>query len=226
MSQFDRTIALINEDNFNKLQNANILLVGIGGVGGSVLEALVRSGFKNITIVDSEKIEETNLNRQIYTNMKNIGENKIKEAINYCNNIAETNLIGIDLFVNKDSIFSLNIKNFNIIVDCIDYVEGKIALYKEALKYGKIIISSCGTARKLDPTQIIYTQLDKTKNDRLAKKLREECKKENIDASKIDVITSLEQATESGTKPLPSMMMVPTAAAMAIVYKIVDKLIK
>ena len=78
---FTRLISLIGDDNLKKIENTKILLVGIGGVGGFTLEALVRSGFKNITIIDGDRIEESNLNRQLITNQDNIGKNKIDEAL-------------------------------------------------------------------------------------------------------------------------------------------------
>lgn len=77
---FDRLIPLIGEENLKKIKNTNILLIGIGGVGGFTLEALVRSGFQNITIIDGDTIDESNLNRQIITNNKNIGNLKGEEA--------------------------------------------------------------------------------------------------------------------------------------------------
>ena len=225
-NQFDRTIKLIGESNFSKIQNSKIFIAGLGGVGGSVLECLVRSGFENITICDFDNFDETNLNRQILSNLDNFCEKKVIEATKRALLINKNVKVQtIATKISKSAIDTLPLENYDYVIDCIDNVEGKICLFEKCLKFNKIIVSCCGTAKRLDPTKIIITKLSKTVNDRLAKKLRDECKKNGIDSSKINVVISTETPVVTNSTELPSMMMVPTAAAMAICYFVIKTII-
>ncbi len=213
---FDRLLKLITKEDLEKIEKANILLVGVGGVGGFALEALVRSGFLNITIIDGDKIEESNLNRQIITNINNLNNKKALEAQKRALSInPDLNIKAKDLFLTKDN-FKENInENYDYIIDACDDINIKIALIKYAQEHNNKIITCLGTARKLDIKGIKVTKLNKTFNDPLAKKLRELLRKENITLN-IPVVFSEANAikTEEG---LGSAIFVPGIAGLTLV---------
>ena len=142
MNEFDRFKLLIGEKSFNIIKNKRILIVGVGGVGGYVLETLARSGIENITIIDNDIIDITNLNRQIISLNNNVGSNKVdvaKERILKIN--SKANIKPIQAFLNKDNISILGELKFDYIVDCCDTIETKILLIKYCLKNNiKIIL--------------------------------------------------------------------------------------
>ena len=142
MNEFDRFKLLIGENNFNIIKNKRILIVGVGGVGGYVLETFARSGIENITIIDNDIIDITNLNRQIISLNNNVGSNKVdvaKERILKIN--SKANIKPIQAFLNKDNISILDEFKFDYIVDCCDTIETKILLIKYCLKNNIKIIS-------------------------------------------------------------------------------------
>ena len=132
---FDRLIPLVGSTNLEKIKNTKILLVGIGGVGGFTLEALVRTGFLNITIIDGDIIEESNLNRQIITNQENIGNLKVKEAINRYTSInSEINIKTIDVMLTKDNFKEYINEYYDYIIDACDDLAIKVELVRYARK--------------------------------------------------------------------------------------------
>lgn len=187
---FDRILPLLGEENFKKIQNSKILIVGIGGVGGIALEALVRSGFKYITIIDYDVFEVSNLNRQIISTYNSIGKNKVivaKEKMESINKDVVINAINI--FLDKNNI--KDIGTYDYIIDTCDTVETKLELYKYAKEKDIKIISSMGMGNRVDLNKIEITSLNRTINDPLAKKIRYLCKKKNIETN-IKVIASQE----------------------------------
>lgn len=187
---FDRILPLLGEENFKKIQNSKILIVGIGGVGGIALEALVRSGFKYITIIDYDVFEVSNLNRQIISTYNSIGKNKVivaKEKMESINKDVVINAINI--FLDKNNI--KDIGTYDYIIDTCDTVETKLELYKYAKEKDIKIISSMGMGNRVDLNKIEITSLNRTINDPLAKKIRYLCKEKNIETN-IKVIASQE----------------------------------
>ena len=218
---FDRIISLIGIDKFNELQSKKILIVGCGGVGGYTLETLVRSGIKNIDIVEFDKIDETNLNRQIITNYENIGNSKSEEAKKRALSINPNVNINIyEIFLDENNINEILSNNYDYIIDACDTVNTKIELIKNSINKNIKLISCMGTAKKLDPTKLEITTLDKTNYDPLAKVLRKKLKELKIN-KKINVVSSTEQVMDC--KNLGSFMMVPaTAGILCAKYVICD----
>ncbi len=220
---YDRLIKLIGRENFNNIKTKKILLVGVGGVGGFVLESLVRSGISNIIIYDKDKIELSNLNRQIIANNTNIGKFKIDEAIKHAKQINnQIKIIGY-----KENISSTNINqlgNYDYIIDACDDVKAKILLIKYALNNNIKIISALGTGKRFSTENIIYTTLDKTKNDPLAKVLRSKLKKENI-SLKIPVVYS-EELPNNTERDISSCIFTPAIAGIKIAYYVLKELQK
>ena len=143
---FERLIALFGQDRFTKLEKARVLVVGLGGVGGYALEALVRSGVKNITIVDGDVVEESNLNRQIISNNKNIGISKCEAAAERALSINKNaNISIIYKFITEDNFNDLLFNKYDYVIDACDDVKVKLLLMKHANKYK--LVSSMGTAK-------------------------------------------------------------------------------
>ena len=174
---FERLITLIGEDDVNKLKKANVLIVGLGGVGGYALETLVRSGIYNLTIVDGDIVELSNLNRQIISKRDVIGSPKALVAQARTLEInPDVNLKVINEFISEDNFSLLNIDSFDYVIDACDDLNLKILLIKNADKYK--LISSMGTANKMDMTRFKITTVDKTSYDPLAKIIRKKIKEE------------------------------------------------
>lgn len=222
--QFDRIINLIGENKFKKLKNVKVLLVGCGGVGGYALETLVRNGIEVIDIVDFDKIDITNLNRQIITNLNNIGKLKIEEAKNRAISINENiNINTYQLFLNKDNIDTILSNKYDYIIDACDSVDTKIDLIINQEKYNYKLISSMGTAKKVDPTKLSITTLDKTSYDPLAKIIRKKLKELKYN-KKVYVVSSTEEPIKSDI--LGSLMMVPATAGILCATYIIKDVIK
>jgi len=219
---FNRVINLIGEEKFNLLQAKKVLIVGLGGVGGYTLETLVRSGIKYIDIIDFDKIDISNLNRQIITNQNNIGFFKVEEAKKRALSINPDVVINtFNLFLNKDNIDSLS--KYDYIIDACDSVDTKLDLIKYSIHNNIKLISCMGTAKKIDPTKLSITTLDKTNYDPLARKLRKKVKEEKIN-KKIYVVSTTEKIIEC--ENLGTLMMVPATAGILCAKFVIDDIIK
>lgn len=158
--RFTRIKWLVGEEKFQKISQTKVLVCGLGGVGGICVDALYRSGFKNLTLIDADKFEITNQNRQIHS--ENIGEEKAKvfERIYKVKGIVSK----ID-----ENFKNFDLSEFDLIIDAIDDIPAKVALAHLIDFKKQIFISSTGGARKLDPTRIKTTSIFKTHGDALAK---------------------------------------------------------
>lgn len=212
---FERLEKLIGKEDLKRIEKSKVLLVGVGGVGGYALEALARSGFKEITVVDGDSVDLSNLNRQIITNIENIGKRKVKVAKNRVLLINPTiNINIIDILLTKENFEDYINDTYDYIIDACDDMKIKIELIKYAKENNIKIITCLGTGRKLNPTKLEITTLDKTYNDPLAKKLRYELRKENI-SLKIPVIFSIEEAIKTDGM-ISSAIFVPACAGIML----------
>ncbi len=178
--RFQRCELLFGDD-FDKIKNAKIILFGVGGVGGFCLDALYRTGIWDISIVDFDKYEITNQNRQIGSEA--IGEKKV-EALKKIYPTVEP----IFDKVTKQWVENFDFSPYDLVIDAIDDIDAKVAL---AHKSYKKLISSCGGAKRVDPTLITIDKIWKTTNDPFAKKFRYELKKSGFKNS-FDVVYSKE----------------------------------
>ena len=219
---FSRSIGLLGEDNFNKLQDKVIAIFGLGGVGGTALETLARTGFQHFIIVDFDKVDASNMNRQILYVAKDIGKNKVdvaKERIVSINKDAD-----IKAYCIKAQEFDFN-KKIDFIVDAIDDVNGKLFLLKNAQEKSIPFVMSLGMARRFEPGLVKVAKLNQTHNDPLAKKIRYLVKKEGLDTGNVSVVVSSELPQKSG-EMLYSTMMVPSSAGLTIAKYILETIIK
>ncbi|MCQ2787066.1 MAG: tRNA (adenosine(37)-N6)-dimethylallyltransferase MiaA, partial [Bacilli bacterium] len=221
-----RTEALIGKDNLKAIKKASVAVFGIGGVGGTAAEALVRSGISHLYLIDHDAVNASNLNRQILFTKNDLKKDKVKVAKARFNEInPEVKVHTYKKFLDENNIKELPFEKFNYVIDAIDSVSSKIALIKYLLKKKIPFISSLGMGNRLDPSKLVITTLDKTHDDPLAKKLRNELKKDKIDISKIKVATSNE--TPIKDKPLvTSMMFVPSTAGLLLANYIISLIIK
>lgn len=191
-NQFSRTEILIGSDAVEKLKNARVAVFGIGGVGGHVVEALVRSGLGNIDIIDNDKVSLTNLNRQIVALHSTIGKPKVdimEERIKDINPDVKIKKFGIFYTSETKNIFDFS--QYDYVVDAIDTVVGKLSLIEECKKVNTPIICAMGAGNKLDPTKFEVADISKTSVCPLARVIRQELKKRKI--TKVKVVFSKEE---------------------------------
>jgi len=223
---FDRFIKIINEENFNKIKNLNILIIGIGGVGGYALEALVRSGVESITIVDGDVVEKTNLNRQLIALNSTLTQDKVDIAKNRCLDInPNVKINAIKQFIDKNNIDELFKNNYNYIIDACDTITTKVLLIKKAQELNIKIISCMGTGNRIDPTKLEITTLNKTNNDPLARVMRKLLKENNLKLN-IPVIWSSEEAIKIKDRTPGSSALVPSVAGIYMASYIINDILK
>lgn len=178
MDRLNRTRLLLGDTAINKLHNACVMVVGCGAVGSFVIEALARSGIGTLILIDSDCVEESNINRQLFALDSTIGKAKVEVAKKRIYDInPEIKVITKKLFFDKDT--SLDIKP-DFVIDAIDTINSKIALYKLCQSQNIPFISSMGAARKSDPTKIRIDKLSKTNVCPLAAKIRKLAREENL----------------------------------------------
>lgn len=213
--RYTRTIQIVGEESFAKLNDIRIIIFGVGGVGGQALEALVRAGFSYFTIVDRDVVEVSNLNRQLISTTSVIGESKVEVAKKRMLDInPKCTINAVFAEVNGENIKEYKLEEYDFIVDAIDSFEDKMALIIYALKNGLPIISAMGAGNRLDPTAVFITDIEKTEGCPLAKKVRYVLRQEKLKGLK--VVSSKELPLKnSGVKP-GSSPFVPPAYGLAI----------
>ena len=192
--RFQRTEALLGAQAMKNLASSSVMIVGLGAVGGYVLEALARAGIGKLILVDFDVIEETNINRQILALSSSIGKSKVevaKERVLEIN--PDCHVKTIEMFVNSETINDLLQNHVDMVIDAIDALNPKCCLMEELYKKGIPFISSMGAALKTNPACIKLTKLANSKNCGLARFIRKRLKKRGIDISKIDCVFSDEQ---------------------------------
>lgn len=223
-----RTESLIGKESVDKLKKSKVAIFGIGGVGSYVVEALARSGVGKFILVDNDDVSITNLNRQIIATNKTIGKSKVE--------VAKERILEINIDANVEiyqEFFMPESKEIlddtvSYIVDAVDTVTAKIELVVRANKLNIPIISSMGTGNKLDPTKFEVSDIYKTSVCPLAKVMRKELKKRNINTLKVvyskeePIHTSL---VENGKKLPCSISFVPSVAGLIIAGEVIKDLI-
>ena len=212
----DKSIQLLGEESIKSLGDKRILVIGLGGVGGTALEALARSGITKFVLVDFDVIDESNLNRQILYTKEDVGKNKVdiaKERLLKINQKLEIETINTK--IEESTLNDLGVGKVDFIIDAIDYIPGKLHIIEYSLKNNIPFVTSLGMGNRLNPEDVCITKLNKTENDPLAKKLRYEVKQRGLDLKEVNVIFSKEIPLIKSPKPA-SMMMVPSTAGLII----------
>lgn len=233
---FIRSEMLIGKENIAKLKTARVAVFGVGGVGGICVEALVRSGVGNITVIDSDTVDQSNINRQIIATQNSVGSLKtqvVKERLLSIN--PNANVQTYNLFYLPESANQIDFSSYDYVVDAVDTVSAKLEIIKRAKEQGVKVISCMGTGGKLDPTLLKITTIDKTEGCPLARVMRRELKALGIFDVKVvfsteKAITSRESQEEEkkgdGKKAPPSMIFVPSVAGLLLAKEVVLDLIK
>ena len=232
MNQFSRSELLLGKEGMSKLKNASVAVFGIGGVGGYVVEGLVRSGIGSIDLIDSDNVDITNLNRQIIATHKTVGLPKTEVANQRITDInPEITVTSHNVFFDNTTEKDFDFSKYDYIVDAIDTVTSKLLLIAKAEKSGVPIISCMGTGNKLNAAMLEVSDIYKTSVCPLARVMRYELKKRGI--KKLKVVYSKEepikpviQNEEKGRHIPASSPFVPAAAGMIIAGEVVKDLIK
>ncbi len=226
MEQLQRLQILIGSDNIEKINKTTILVIGLGGVGSYVVEALVRSGIGHIIIVDKDIINITNLNRQLMTNYHNLEQYKTDVLEKRITDINPNCMVEkITEFITPTNIDTLFNNHIDYLVDACDYVPTKKELIRQCLKRNIKFISSMGMGNRLDPSMIKIMDIRKTNNDPLAKIMRKMVKEEHI-SKKINVVASLEVPLVTNSKVIGSTSFVPATAGLMAASFVINDIIK
>lgn len=222
---FERLELVVGNDNLKKFLSKTILVIGIGGVGGALVEALVRSGISKIILVDFDIVEKSNLNRQRVAFHSTIGMKKVEVMKNIVMDINPLcDIRTYDMFVSDDNIGELFKEKIDYVIDACDDVKAKKAIIGECLKKNIKFVSSMGTGNKMDPTLLEITDIRKTVNDPLSRIFRKWVKDNKIN-KKITVLSSRELPCKTGNV-VGSTSFVPNSAGLLIVSYVIRDIIK
>lgn len=176
---FDRTALLVGDEAMGRIARARVILFGVGGVGSWVAESLVRTGIRHITLVDSDRVAPTNVNRQMPATSETIGEIKTEAARRRLLAInPEADVTTLTLFYDAETAPQIDLAEYDYIVDAIDSLKDKALLILNATRSGRKFFSSMGAALKMDPTRIKVGEFWSVKGCPLARALRQKFKKE------------------------------------------------
>lgn len=229
--QFSRTAMVIGEEALEKLSSSRIAIFGIGGVGGYTLEALARSGVGAFDLIDNDTVNITNINRQIIALHNTVGQYKVdvaKERILSINPAAKVNVHKI--FYLPENVSAIDFAKYSYVVDCVDTVTAKLEIIERAKNANVPVISCMGTGNKLDPTLFEVSDVYKTSVCPLAKVMRRELRKRNINSLKV-VYSKEEPIKPSQQEDLMkrsvpgSISFVPSVAGLIIAGEVIKDLI-
>lgn len=227
MQEFSRTAMLIGEEALSKLSSAHIAVFGVGGVGGYVVEALARSGVGKFDLIDNDTVNITNINRQIIATHDTVGRYKVdvaRERVLSINPNADVTVHKV--FYLPETADRFDFSKYDYVIDAIDTVTAKIDIIAKAKEYNVPIISSMGTGNKLDPTQFTVADIYDTSVCPLARVMRRELKKRNIDSLKV-LYSKEEPKTPCGEERTPSSIaFVPSVAGLIIAGEVIKDLIR
>lgn len=220
--KYVRTERLIGADNLKKLEESNVIVFGIGGVGGHCAEALVRGGIGNITIVDGDTVSISNINRQIVATEKTVGRNKTEVAKERFLEIdSQISVTDLNMFYTPENAHMIPWESYDYIVDAVDDVRAKKDIIVNAYRHNVPVISSMGTGNKMNPAGFQVEYLHKTSVCPLARKMRNEMKKLGITGVK--VVYSREEP-EVRAVPPGSISFVPPVAGMIMAGEVIRDL--
>jgi tRNA threonylcarbamoyladenosine dehydratase len=226
---YDRTELLIGQESLKKLKEAKVLVVGLGGVGGYIAEALARAGVGTLGLCDFDVVDRTNINRQIYALSTTVGRLKAEVAAERIADINAAIKTRIYPFIlNESTLSGFTMSEYDYVADAIDDVAGKVLLIKTARQKGIPVISAMGAGNKLDPFRFKIADIEKTNTCPLARAVRKELKEQGV--QNVSVLFSDEKnprETEAGSKPVTSSISyMPAIAGLMIASKIIRDLIE
>ena len=220
--QFCRTAQLLGNENVENLFDKHVIVFGVGGVGGYVVEALARSGVGKISIVDNDVVNESNINRQIIALHSTVGMQKVEVLKNRILDInPECQVFVYNQFFLPENSNDFDFSIYDYVVDAVDTVTAKIEIIKKSKESNVPVISSMGTGNKLNPMGFKVSDISKTKVCPLARVMRNELKKRGI--SKVKCVYSEENPVIQTQTPA-SVAFVPPVAGLLIASEVVKDL--
>ena len=221
---FERTRLMLGDHGVEKLIKARVAVFGAGGVGGFAIEALARSGVGNIDVFDKDKVDITNINRQIIALHSTIGEYKTDVFVKRIKDINPmANVNAYRIFYTPENADHYDLSKYDYVIDAIDTVTAKIELVKRAKEVNVPIISSMGAGKKLDPTKFEVADIYETSVCPLAKVMRKELKSRDI--KDLKVVYSKEKPVDT-KENIGSIAFVPSVVGLIIAGEVVKDLIK
>ena len=223
--RFSRSEAIYTKAGQNKLEHSSVIVFGVGGVGGYVCESLARSGISDFVLIDSDKVEITNINRQIVATLDTLDKSKVevmKERILSINK--EAKVEANQKFYLPENSGEFDFSGVSYIIDCVDTVSAKLSIVHRAKELNIPVISAMGAGNKLDPTKLEVCDIYKTSVDPICKLMRRELKKLGI--SKLKVVYSKEEPIKTENRTPTSNAFVPPAMGLVIASEVVKDLIK
>lgn len=219
-----KTELVIGKENMQKLKNSNILVLGVGGVGGYVAEMFVRVGVEKLTIVDFDKVDKTNINRQTIAYLSTVGKNKVEVFEKKAKDInANCRLVSYLCRISGDNLNQIFNDKFDYVVDAIDDIKAKVEIAKYCYKNSINLISSMGTGNRYKGIpQFEVCDIYKTSYDKLAKKLRKLLKDEGVESLQVVYTKQQPQKTEA----LGSVVYYPLMCAGTIVSFVTNKILE
>ena len=218
----ERTIRMVGEDAVSRLNRARVAVFGLGGVGSYTAEALVRAGVGTVLFVDSEEVDETNINRQLIATRQTIGISKVECMKNRALSInPNLNIQTKQIFFSKETADEIDFSEFDCVADCIDSVSAKILLIEKAKTANAFIVSCMGTGNKLDPTRFKVSDIEKTDVCPLARVMRRELKKRNIKNVRCVYSDELPVKPDGDTRVPSSISFVPGTAGLILAGEII-----
>ncbi|WP_127470111.1 tRNA threonylcarbamoyladenosine dehydratase [Thiomicrorhabdus aquaedulcis] len=188
---FERSVLVFSEAGLVRLQNSHILVAGVGGVGGFVVEALARAGVGRLTIVDHDSVSASNKNRQIIALNSTLGMNKAQVMAQRIADINPDCQVTVNTsFLRPEDMEPLLSTGYDFMVDAIDSLNCKVALVATAVKLNQPIVSSMGAGRRVDPSKIHLLDISKTHGCALARNVRQRLKKQGIEKGVMTVFSS------------------------------------
>lgn len=225
MEFLSRTKRMISDKDIKSINSKSVLVFGLGGVGGSLVESLVRAGIGKVGIVDGDEYEITNINRQVFATRKTLGMRKVDACEERLLDInPDLTIEKYDLFINEKNINVIDFDNYDYIVDAIDTISSKLLIIKEAYQKDIKIISAMGAGNRLDPTKFRIMDIEKTKNDPVARIMRKKLKEMNI--KKLKVVCSEELPIKTSDRTPGSISFVPPVCGMVLASYVITDILK
>lgn len=232
MSQFARTEMLLGSQAMCRLHAARMAVFGVGGVGGFAAEALIRAGVGSMALIDNDTVALSNLNRQIIALHSTLGRSKVQVMAERLQDINPNAQIAChEMFYLPENADTIDLSQFDYIIDAVDTVAAKLELITRADTLGVPIISAMGAGNKLDPSQIVITDIYKTATCPLARVIRAQCRKRGVRRLKVAYSTEpalhpapTEEPTSRRATP-GSVSFVPSVMGLMIAGEVVRDII-
>lgn len=229
--RFTRSIALIGEEGFEKLQKARVAVFGIGGVGAACAEALARSGVGTLALIDHDTVSPSNLNRQLIALHSTLGQEKTAVCAQRLKDInPDIRILEYPMFYEEDTQNAIDLNQFDAVADCIDTLSSKLLLAKNAMNTDTYLLCCLGAGNRMDPGRLRFADIYCTSVCPLAKRMRKACREQAIPALRVlfsdeEPIKSVTEAANGRHAP-GSMAFVPPVAGMMMAGDIIRHLLK